>query len=353
MVLYKELFLEEGLDTIQDGQDTGDVGNDLNQIADDVLNSHDDEVEYADEVPDVNPVDEAFKIMSDSEYNYNQLRRTIGLTELRAFSTGRDVVLEAVDIKGFFKHVKEMFMRMFESISKVVKDVLAKLDVQARLDKRFVDKRRNDIMKGNDKKWSHKGFKYDNTLNFVQAGVQDVTKAKSDELAMSDTVKRAIIKKITSGKVTTAADISDMKKQLIKFLRGSEEPMELKGTITPADVIGILSNARETSKIREDYGKLKKDYNTLIKELKKKEAEASKADFAEGSSLDLKTLNMQISMAKFEKNAQNTVQAVFLQIAKEKRAQARKIAHKMAGVGKKDEKAVGESSSLFGNLNFA
>ncbi len=355
MVFYKELFLEEGLDAIQDGQDTSSIGNDLDQIADDVLESHDDEIEYADEVPDINPVDEAFKIMSDAEHNYNQLKRAIGLTELHAFSTNRDVVLEAVDIKGFFARVKEMFMSMFQSISKVIKNVLTKLDIQVKLDAKFINKHKKNIQKGNNKKWSHKGFKYDKTMNFVGAenlNPTGVNRGKEEAFKMDDVMKASIIARITSKNVTDVSEVSEMKKKLIAYLRGGEEPIELKGVIDPNEIINILSNARETSKIKDDYAKLKKDYDRLIKDLEKQEKELSKSKFEEGSSLKLKSLNIQISMAKFEKNAQNVVQVVFLQIAKEKRNQARKIAHKLAGLGKKEDTAVGESGSLFESLSF-
>ena len=67
------------------------------------------------------PIEEAFMIMYESEYNYNQIMHTIGIHELAAASMGRDFVLEAADREGFFKRISDWLKDMFAKIAKAFK----------------------------------------------------------------------------------------------------------------------------------------------------------------------------------------------------------------------------------------
>ena len=102
-------------------QDPDDIGVDLNQVEKDIagpdgIEAHRDEVEAAEEGLIGDPVAEAFDIMYEAEYNYNQIMKCIGIHEISEASMGRELVLEAEDSKGFFARVKEILTKMFARI---------------------------------------------------------------------------------------------------------------------------------------------------------------------------------------------------------------------------------------------
>lgn len=367
MVIYKELFLEEDM-SIQDGQDSDGVGIDLDQVednimGDDALESHSDELEYATKV-DINPVEEAARIMYESEYNWNQMMQTIGLQELSAFSTGREMILEANDIRGYFEKAKNFFVRMFEKITTAFKKFMNKIDIMAKMDKKFVSQNKSKMEKGfNETNWGDfKGFEYPTVnLKYVEPKEMDYTnfsnfddgEGYSDSSFKDDsTVKSSIIKNCAG--IDSTSEISEMNKKLLEKMRGSKDMILLKGKIKLNDIVDILKSDRDTNKIRDEYSGMKKAYNKLLKNLeqaKKKAVDGNSSNYSHS----LVVLNKKINYCKFEKNVQNAVYALRMKIAREKRSQARKLAHRWVGLSydvNDKKKAVGESGSVFSSLNF-
>lgn len=302
--------------------------------------------------------------MYESEYNWNQMMRTIGLQELSAFSTGREMILEANDIRGYFEKAKSFFVRMFEKLTTAFKKFMNKIDIVAKMDKKFVKQNKNKMEKGfSETNWGDfKGFEYPavnlkytepKQLNAIDLNSTD---AYAGGITIKDdsTIKTSIIKNCSG--IDNTSEISEMNKKLLEQMRGSKDMISLKGKIRLNDVVEILGSDRDTNKIREEYANMKKDYNKLLKELEQAKKKFNDGDQNHNTAHSLTLINKKISYCKFEKNVQNAIYALRMKIAREKRSQARKLAHRWVGlsydVESNKKKAVGESGSVFSSLSF-
>lgn len=314
------------------------------------------------------PIEEAFMIMYESEYNYNQIMHTIGIHELAAASMGRDFVLEAADRDGFFKRVSDWLKDMFAKIAKAFKYAVAKISGLITNDKKFVEKHKDAIIGGAQGDWSAKGFVFKDTIAFDK----DVFKATDWAAPAADKIKGIktensnvaldefdVIKSQILGKV--AKDVNDlegMRKALYAELRnGNTEPVELNGKISGNDVIAILSGENEKKAIVKAYDEVKNSYKESHKAVDKlrKEIKDNEKDFmANGLSKAFAICEYYTRAIKFEKQVQTVVYTTLIKAASEKRAQARKLAaHFISAYQKpKAEKpeAKHESADLFGGI---
>lgn len=369
---------------IEDAIQTPDeVGVDLDQVEKDIagdegIEAHADEVEAAEEGTVGDPIEEAFNIMFESEYNFNSIMSAIGVAELREAAMGRELVMEAADVKGFFQKVKDMLAKMFASITKAVKTVLSKMDVQAKLDKKFVTKHEKEILKGAEGAWEAKGYVYGEDLkkfghlqnsdalhsakkytDAVEKAIAAAAKGATLEEARADVLKvtgngedmRGHIIKTVAG--VDAGSIEDMTTELVKKIRG--EKVDLKGKVKASDVIDVLKNDRETATIRATYNEIKKSYKESLVTITKWEKEAADKSYA---GVVTGVCVPGISAVKFEKNALHATYAVYMKMARAKRAQARALAHKFYSQAGKDDKAAkkaekgakNESATIFGGI---
>lgn len=314
------------------------------------------------------PIEEAFMVMYESEYNYNQIMHTIGIHELAAASMGRDFVLEAADRDGFFKRVSDWLKDMFAKIAKAFKYAVAKISSLITNDKKFVEKHKDAIIGGAQGDWSAKGFVFKDTIAFDK----DVFKATDWAAPAADKIKGIktennnvaldefdVIKSQILGKV--AKDVNDlegMRKALYAELRnGNTEPIELNGKISGNDVIAILSGENEKKAIVKAYDEVKNSYKESHKAVDKlrKEIKDNEKDFmANGLSKAFAICEYYTRAIKFEKQVQTVVYTTLIKAASEKRAQARKLAaHFISAYQKpKAEKleAKNESADLFGGI---
>lgn len=317
------------------------------------------------------PIEEAFMIMYESEYNYNQIMHTIGIHELAAASMGRDFVLEAADREGFFKRVSDWLKDMFAKIAKAFKYAIAKISSLISNDKKFVEKHKDAIINGANGDWKAKGFVYKNTIAFDK----DVFKATDWSVPAADKIKD--IKKTTTntrvsldefdniksqilGKVAKDVnDIENMRKALYAELRsGNTEPIELdKSKISGNDVIAILSGENEKKAIVKAYDEVKNSYKESHKAVDnlRKEVKDGEKDFTtNGLSAAFAICEYYTRAIKFEKQVQTVVYTTLIKAASEKRAQARKLAASFIAAYQKPKaekpEAKNESADLFGGI---
>ncbi len=105
----------------------------------------------------------AMAIVAESEANYNAIMQAIGVAELCVYeSTGKEMVYESSNIKGFFGKVKEFFLKMWEKIKGLFQKFFAMFDQYVKSDKEFINKYRNVLLKVNTRNFEYKGFKYTN-----------------------------------------------------------------------------------------------------------------------------------------------------------------------------------------------
>lgn len=357
-------------------QDPDNAGVDLDQVedavmGDDGIEAHRDEVEAA-VAGTVDPVEEAYFAIYEAEYNYNQIMRTIGIRELQEASYGREIVLEGVDIRGFFEKVKNFFVSMFKRITEAFKNVAKILMSSIASDKKLASKYAKDIKSGFEKRWSATGyvFKDDITLEDAHKRLQmfntDAVKfalAHERTVGLKDTddyVKRGrtkedimqeVAKQMRLGDVSGDKDFRDA---LTKYFRNNEdEPVELNGRISYDQIIRNLKNDKEVKDIKKDYEKLKDSFSKTISDLKDLEKAVSSES---GSNADrnkrMAYVSSCVGSMKNIKSVQTIIYSITLTAAKQKRAQARKMALyfiRHAG-GAKHESAGVEGSGIFGSL---
>ena len=357
-------------------QDPDNTGVDLDQVEKDIagpdgIEAHRDEVEAAEEGLIGDPLEEAYNIMYEAEYNYNQIMRCIGMQEISEAAMGRELVLEAADIKGFFAKVKEFFVTMFKRITETVKTVLAKLDFQAKADKKFVTENRKKIEFGASKgKWEFEGYTFEELgiSKMIDNGNTEAAKAAFDQLDKlaaapdSETASEIVAKMLDKSgnesdlelaiKGITGFDcdnLSDLAKKLIEKLRGE------KKKITDGDmgkeVCDILAGDRETAKIREQYKNVKASFAHDMKVISEMEAKVAKDE--KYATLKLRVCSDAVKTIKAEKNVMNTVYGVHMKLARAKRAQARAMAHFFLNTYEKTVKkpeVQHNSAGIFGSL---
>lgn len=360
MGIYSAKFaLESAADVIQTPDN---VGIDLDQIENNIvgpdgIEAHRDDVEDAMEGVVGDPLEEAYMTMFESEYNYNQLMKSIGMAELREASYGRDLMLEAGNIKSFFMNIKKIITNMFQRITTAFKKFMDKMDIQVAIDKSFVSKYRSKILSGGKKKWSAKGYvfpdeiTFNNTFkgeNYIPEITRDLAALRrgEDVRPKSKEETRGIIIKDISG--VAAQDIDGMNKLLIRTLHGgSESKVELYGKIKPEQVVATLSADRETKAIKNMYNSVKDTYKSALKQITEMEKNITAQDYS-NTSRALAICEHYTSAITFEKNVQNNVYVISMRAAKEKRAQARALAHKFV---KEADSTVQHNSATVYNSN--
>lgn len=362
-------------------QDPDNIGIDLDEVekniaGEDGIEAHRDDVDAAVSGEIDDPVEEMAMIMYESEYNYNTLMQAIGLQELREASYGREFVLEAKDTESFFEKVKNIFKKMFEGLTKAVKDVLSKLDFQAKSDKKFVMEHKNAILKGGEKGFEFRGFdtkKIEDLKEFETV----VKSMATDNLSQTKLYLAKLEKNITDEEVRDAieeaeayfnseiedkttkniarmipgfdskdfgADMSDFGKFATEKIIGSKVDVKVNKKMAE-DAIAVLSAERETSTIRASYNNVKDSYKEALKQLDAMNKQINSGKYGPRMTKAMLICDKAIKCMRIRKNVLNTLFGVLLKSAKIRRSQCRYIVH--AAVKKaKDTNTVDESASL-------
>lgn len=369
MGIYSTKFNESAVeDTIQTPDD---IGNDLEQIEKNIagpdgIEGHKEEIEDAATGVVEEPLEEAAMAMYESEYNYNQLMQAIGMQELADMQNGREMVMEAADIKGFFARIAKIVKGLFEKITGAVKRVLDELTTGYKHDQKWLKDNADAVRAGAATDWKANGYNFADTIlvakDDFEKSLAVLDKGYKDDMAAAKAgtynghidLAEEKSKSITRTTGLDAKDIDEMKKALHQKLYGSEKPVELKGASYGDWAIKVLQAQSEVSEIKKAHNKIKADYTKTLGELRKMEKEIS-SEYASVSNA-MTIANSYTSMLVFERNVANAVCAMTLQAAKAKRSQARSLAHKLAAAGRKGQKGekktapVGESA--FDRLSF-
>lgn len=351
MGIYKNRLLESAATELDSVQTPGDVGVDLDQVEKDIMGpdgieAHRDEVEDAVEGVVGDPIEEAYMAMYESEYNYGQIMKVLGMAELREASMGRDFVLEAADIKGFFANVKKIIKNLFAKVVEAFKKAINYITSTIASDKKLVEKYKDKIEAGWDTDWKAKGYLFKDKIEYpdlfgsvVSADGLDKIKNEYDKdsfKSFDDEEKKKCIEGIC--RVKDTADIAEMKKALDKDLRGSDKPIDLdKSNVSVDSIISVLSSEKEVKAIKDSYKEIKKSYDESLKAVDKFEASINAKNDEGNLNKAITIADYYSKMLIFEKNVQNAVYAVCIKAAKDKRHQARKLARDLIVAGTKHE----------------
>lgn len=367
MAIYYNRFMESDIeDTVQTPDD---VGVDLDQVEENIagpdgIAAHEDDVDDAVSGVVGDPLDETYMAMYESEYNYNQLLRTIGIFELNEAYYGTEPVLEAGSVKSFFGKVKQIITKLFENIVKAFSNILTELSSRYKLDKKWLEKNEKYVKAAKDSndKFEVEGYAFPDgnmaniTNKFIsdlETGLGDVDR-NPDKYNVIDDYKNAIFGKFGNN------GIVGVKTYLYEKIYGNNEKKKetLKnknGWITWS--INTLKT-NEISSLKQAYSDAKKSYNKSLATLNAMEKDYMKA--AKAGNLDKGNIasnfahnNLKCSCIIFNKNVQNSCYSILLKAAKDRRSQARKLAHMFAKQGGAVEQQVQHNSArITGNSVF-
>ena len=287
-----------------------------------------------------NPVEECAIAIFESEQNWNMIMKAIGTHEVLEAARGREMVMEAVDVKGFFTNIKNFFVKMFKKITAIIKNWIDNAMAAFSTNKKFVEKYGNKLADGKkayeadpDKK-PFKGYKFKtNDLGEMKAGIELATKGSKNTV---DDLNK-VISAINSGKDLKGIDIdfgdveviekADMKKQLF----GSDEKVTLDDKyIAPEYLLSVLKRTqKDISGVKKAYNVLKKSINEVIHKIDSIEKAVTKASFATESdrAVSMNTATKALAAAKKEKNNTQMMYTMSMKAISAEMHQARRIAN--------------------------
>lgn len=374
-----------------DIQDVADVIEDIN--ADYVDQSSQDELDGQDLTED--PVNECMIAIYESEHNWNQIMQAIGSKEILEAAKGREMVMEAVDIKGWFTKMKQFFTKMWAKFTAIVKNWIDNAMAAFRTNKSFADKYGSKLADGkkayeaaHGKSFKGYNFKSGNMGSFADKLAKVVTAAKSDannnktwadEIASKVSAGNFNYKTFNPGKkyeeaaanlrsallsgkeapLGTAAS-EGFRDALKESYFGSKEKVTLSGdSLDPAKILKVLRIGSDDVKdVKKAYNECKKAFNETIKSLNKLESAMSKGDASKEKSSAMTAVTKMVSVAKECKSALTMSQTMIMKAIHAQKSQARKVANAYIfalnkGTRKeKFEKAdkIGESGGFFDSL---
>lgn len=312
------------------------------------------------------PVAECMIAIYESEHNWNQIMQAIGTHELMEAARGREMVMEAVDIKSYIDKAKEFFVNQFKKITEIVKEWMRKHSVVARTNKAFVAKYGSKFEEG--RAAYQKSGKELKGYNFATGSVSDLLGSEKVIISfVSDMAKSANMDDfkqenlghispdaIRGRMVGSASQAGDGYRAALKKKYFGE-----KGTLTAetlGKVKGVLSNGvRNINDAKDVYAEIKRSYNEILKALN---ALKKGVDKSEKKSEAMGNLTKYIAAVKEAKNITHMGFTTMLSAMRAEQLQAMRVAHAWVSAAKpkkekkedKKETPKTESAGFFGAL---
>lgn len=359
MAIYRaRTFVSEGAVETPEKDPTPEYpGVDLDAVEKAIIDQTDEhDCCYIDKSHCESPVEECAAIMYESEYNFNQIMKCIGINELKEFSNGRDLILEGADLHAFFENVKKLIVKMAEGFMEMCQKAFTAIKNAITADKKLVGEYAKDIEVG----FGKDGWKFENAWDLnalnvkyspLKQSIADVdfeeliNDAENNVLLDSDTFSHtAAVKRISGVEVSDEGNAAaQMKEALNKKFFVSTTYESGAGNELLNTVMGILKNTSDIDELNTAYADIKKGYKDLLNKLKLFENSARVGKFV-GNVADDKdgakamgqvqsVLTKYTELAKFEKNIQHNYFIVCLSAHKARRNQARKMALKWYNIG--------------------
>lgn len=346
------------------------------------------------------PVAECMISIYESEHNWNQIMNALASHEVLEAARGREMVMEAVDIKGFFEKVKQFFVKLWKKITAVVKNWIDNASAVLRTNKSFANKYGSKLKDGKAAYFADssnksikgynfpggsalsraaliKGFK-DMDTGDMSKSIEDLLKAlrasnfkidefDDDDLTSENTGKMLDELRGSFAGAEGGVSADEYRKALKVGFFGSEEKVTLdEGSyaLNPDNIKGILSGDMKMKDVKDAYNTMKKSIDKSIKavnEMEKAIKNNTKAGEAtEGTSKAISWCSRAASLMKDSKNVAHMALTMFMKTAHAQAAQARRIGNayifalnKKTRKGKfdaADGKKVSESAGFFSNL---
>ena len=289
-------------------------------------------------------VDESFMAIAEAEINFNKIMMAIGIHEISEAAAGRDVIYEAVDVKGLFARAKKWVVDFFTKVWQTLKRFGANIAAAFKTNKQLADKYADRIKSGYGsyskdgkkiKMWDFPNLDTALTGNkdsaFSNAGVtkiMDRAKGSGDSSVISVDMVESTVKDYRKTLCGEACDASDLREKMHDYIYGKEKK---EGYMGADAVITALSSGKAIKDARKSMDKAKKEYKDAIKKLNDIESAATKAANKDGATQNDKD-NMAsavraIDIMKQVLTASQVARSVILSGAHARQIQARMFAH--------------------------
>lgn len=395
MAIYvkRESAVEDAIQT------PGKVGNDLDQIekavaGPDGINAHEEEIEDAIEGMIDEPanglmtgaeITEALYMnLYESEYNFNQILECLDMHSLYAESVGRTLVLEAVDIKGFFTTVKNAILEAFHKFTELINGLINKVKALFQDNSKFAKNNAAAITAGFAKMSIYNeeviGYAYDHKdLEYIASALNNVANDDSYDLDQ-DTIDIARNKgKIYSGDADNLenemqgllidfakafslnknndniSSVGDLVRDMEEFIRGKDK-IDIRKYYKSADEVINILKSDTASDITNNYNNIKKSISKKISELDKKAAELSDNNKDNANNADISGYKFAAQYCKLYQQAVQSICVTVCKLRTEELMQARKFANlciKISGNKLTHESAtISSNGSFINNIKF-
>ena len=288
-------------------------------------------------------VDESFMAIAEAEINFNKIMMAIGVHEISEAAAGRDVIYEAVDVKGLFARAKKWVVDFFTKVWQTLKRFGANIAAAFKTNKQLADKYADRIKSGYGsyskdgkkiKMWDFPNLdtalagNKDNA--FSNAGVtkiMDRAKGSGDSSVISVDMVDSTVKDYRKTLCGEACDASDLREKMHDYIYGKEKK---EGYMGADAVIAALGSGKAIKDARKSMDKAKKEYKDAIKKLNDIERSATKAANKDGATQNDKD-NMAsavraIDIMKQVLTASQVARSVILSGAHARQIQARMFA---------------------------
>jgi len=393
MSIYTNKILREEV-TPKDVINTpDDIGAELDAIekavcGPDGIESHRDEIEAANSGIVGEPLEEAFNIIYEAEYNYNQIMRCIGMNELKSFNEGKEFVFTEADKNGFFHTMITWLKGIFAKISEMFHNFIAEMTEKFHMDKKFVEKHNAEIKAGYEKLKVDKDATID-TFKFPKLGNSMDEIKNSDYFSQDDSSDHYHRMEAELDGKNPAVDhnpdmrekdsldrmgiydilpedtnMANLKERLTAYLRGEKKTVAISHSPNlSADAVIARLSAELIGAVRAHYNIIKSRYATRIKMIEDMRRLCSKEEDEAIASKKIAICEAYMADMKHDIQVENIKCAIFMSALRTRSARDRVLAHKYYNAGKvKEEKQPAEetpkvesapiSSVIFSSMRF-
>lgn len=368
-MIYKNKILREEV-TPEDVINTPeDISVELTEIekaicGPDGIEAHRDEVEAAQAGVVGEPLEEAFNMIYEAEYNYNQIMRCIGINELKSYNEGKEFVFTEADKAGFFESFKAWLKKAWEKVVEFFQKIIASLTEMLGADKKFVEKHNAEIKAGYEKLKMDKEATFE-SYEFSKLGdsVEDIK--NSDYFSQDDSADHYHrMESELNGKNTASVDhnpeltekdsldrmgifdilpedtnMANLTERLTAYLRGEKKTMNVgQHPSVSADAVIARLSAQLIGAVKAHFALIKSRYATRIKMIDDMRRLCSSEEDEATASQKIAICEAYMADMRHDLRVENIKCAVFMSALKARAARDRSLAHKYYIAGKNPEK---------------
>ena len=393
-IYSNKIFREEVTpDDVINTSDIDEIGVELDAIekaicGPDGIEAHRDEVEDAATGVVGEPLEEAFNIIYESEYNYNQILRCIGMNELKSFVEGKEFLFTEADKNGFFETIKRWLLEAFRKVTEWFNKMVNKFREFAGLDKKFVEKHSKEITDGytaivekgeatvdtydfsnliknvadadNDKYFKHldpNQHVLDANLDTIHVGDDDVGFQPSDSQREADSMERMHVTELVGSDTT----MSNLAERLTAYCRGEKKSVKIAENedLSAENVINRMKQDF-VGGVQKIFKGIKNNFQTRISEIDKLRRECNKGDDEAIVAKKIAVCERYTADIRQDLKVENIKSAVYISAISARATRDRLLAKKYYAAGKKPDESKKTpktesapiSSVIFSSLNF-